>query len=204
MKVAAFVIQLIALALMAFPALGQSANTKSVFSEIIERRKAKVKSLSVRIMPEKTTIASEEKKLKNGKTQVLSIPVALENWFSDEITSTISHEWYGGIHPPTDLYAAVRVLFEGKEIWNVQHVYLQGELGTSEGVTTLLPGGKKNLLIRLNWPGTGSVSVEPLIKATDVGEHMLKFFLLFISAGDICYVETPEIKIQVESASSGK
>src|SRR5215470_6423692 len=175
MKVTTVVVQLMALALMAFTALGQSANTKSVFSEIIERRKAEVESLSVRIAPEKTTIASEEKKLTNGKTQVLSIPVSLENWSSDEITSTISHEWYGGIHSPTDLYAAVRVLVEGKEIWEIQQVYLEGELGSSEGVTTLLPGGKKNLLVRLNWPGTGSVSVEPLIKETDVGEHMLKF-----------------------------
>ena len=39
MKVTTVVVQLMALALMAFTALGQSANTKSVFSEIIERRK---------------------------------------------------------------------------------------------------------------------------------------------------------------------
>ena len=77
MKVATLVTQLILLALMSFTAVGQSVNTKSVFSGIIERRKAEVESLSVRIMPEKTTIASEEKKLKHGKTQVLSIPVSL-------------------------------------------------------------------------------------------------------------------------------
>ena len=110
MKAAALVLQLMALALMASAAFGQTVDTKSVFTEVIERRKAKVQSLSIRILPEKTTIASEEKKLTNGKTQVLSIPVSLENWSSDEITSTISHEWYGGIHPPTDLYAAVKVM----------------------------------------------------------------------------------------------
>src|SRR5262249_55324600 len=61
MKVAIPVVQLVTLALIAFTAFGQSENTRSVFSEVIERRKAQVRSLSVRILPEKTTIASEEK-----------------------------------------------------------------------------------------------------------------------------------------------
>ncbi len=205
MKFATVLSNLIVLAIIAFTVLGQNVNTKSVFSRIIESRKAPVESSLVRIMPEKTTLSSIEKQLKNGKTQVLSIPIAIENWRSDEVKSNISHEWYGGIHPPTDLYAAVKTLdYEGKEIWIAQHVYVEGELGSSAGDTILLPGEMKKLLIRLNWPGTGSVSVEPLIKETDVGEHILKFLLIFKSGEKICYVESPEIKIRVKSASSDK
>jgi len=59
MKVAILVVQLMAFALMAPTAFGQSLDTKSVFSEVIERRKARVQSLSIRILTEKTTIASE-------------------------------------------------------------------------------------------------------------------------------------------------
>jgi hypothetical protein len=86
---------------------------------------------------ETTTIRPRELLLVNGKTQVLSISVAIENHSGTVITATIAHEWYGGLWPPTDLYVAVKKRVEKHEVWVHRPGYLVGELGSIGNIMKL-------------------------------------------------------------------
>src|SRR5262249_55196485 len=107
MKVAIPVVQLVTLALIAFTAFGQSENTRSVFSEVIERRKAQVRSLSVRILPEKTTIASEEKIMTMDSIK-LEIYRSLYNSVAEEMGVSLRRTaFYANIKETRDCSCAV-------------------------------------------------------------------------------------------------
>ena len=181
----------------------QSPDKISIFAEVLQRRNADNPSQLVTLVPQQRTIIAEEKQLRNGKTVVLLLPLVLENQSGQELTTTISHEWFGGLHPRTDLYAAVKKQGERKEYWDVQTVHLAGELGSAAGATILPNGEQKNLMIRLNWPGTGSVPVSKLINETEAGSYKIRFCLVYTSSGKSWYLETPETVIELK-ASSGR
>ncbi|HZS08415.1 MAG TPA: hypothetical protein VFD58_26515 [Blastocatellia bacterium] len=186
---------------------GQKASAKpdsEVFAKELEQRGVGRRASDIRLIPESTILIPREMMLANGKTQVLSIPLVIENHSSGAITSGLSHEWYGGIGPPTDLYAAARRERQSGSVWVTEPGYQVGELGTV-AETVIQPGESKKIDVRLNWPGTGSEPHEPLIRDLKPGSHTIRFLLLFSTenAGGFRarrYVETPEIEVEIRGS----
>jgi hypothetical protein len=182
------------------PALGQqSARVSTAFSGLLERQASTRSNLDIRVTLKDTNIRRKQLLLANGPTQVSSLPVVIENKSSSAITTTIDHEWYGGLWPPTDLYLAVKVEREGFS-WREAPGYLIGELGSITAPILIRPGESAALDIRLNWPGTGSIRADPLIRETKPGQYTVKLLLLFKAEGSQEFVETPEMKVGLSNA----
>src|SRR2546422_10924472 len=189
------------LSFFTFPGLKRGAENSRVsdaFAAVLEGRVAGKSTLNVQIVPEATTLHSRELLLVNGKTQVLSIPTAIENHSETTIVTTIAHEWYGGLWPPTDLYVVVKKRTEQDKVWLSSPGYLVGELGSTGSFTRVEQGGRRSLDIRLNWPGTGSCPTQPLIRDSEPGPYLIKFLLFFKAKNELRqFIETPEIEIEV-------
>lgn len=109
----------------------------------------------------------------------------------------LAHEWYGGIWPPTDLYAAV-VRDEKGKVWLNAPGYRVGEKDNTDNLITLKPGATITLDIRINWPGTGSIPNEPLIDESKPGKYSIKFLLFFKVGRSEEYVESQAMEIEVD------
>ena len=182
--------------------LGQTIGKQSApeaFSKLLQRRPAMSSSRDIKLIAEDTRAVVREMLLTNGKTKVLSLPVAIENDSPTAITTSLAHEWYGGLWPPTDLYVAVRKESERGPVWAEGPGYLVGEKGSADSPTKIEAGKKMPIEIRLNWPGTGSVTLlSPLIKDSEPGKYTIKLLLIFKAGESTEFVESPEIEIEVD------
>jgi hypothetical protein len=103
-----FMAVLVSLAAIASGQVIVKQSASEAFSELLRWRPAASSNLNIKLTVEDTHAVVREMLLTNGKTKVLSLPVAIENDSPTAITTSLAHEWYGGIWPPTDLYVAVR------------------------------------------------------------------------------------------------
>jgi hypothetical protein len=187
---------LVSLATLASGQIIGKQSASEAFSELLRRRPAASSNLYIKLTAEDTRAVVIEMLLTNGKTKVLSLPVAIENDSPTAITTNLAHEWYGGIWPPTDLYVAVRKESERGPVWVEGPGYLVGEKGSADSPTKIEAGKKTSLEIRLNWPGTGSVPLlSPLIKDSEPGKYTIKLLLIFKAGASTEFVESPEIEI---------
>jgi hypothetical protein len=168
------------------------------FPRELQYRRAKRTSSAIKLAPQSSEISSREMKLAWGKLPVLSIPIAITNSSAREISMNLSHEWYGGIWPLTDLYVAVQPNSAKGGLWSDGPGYRVGEEGSANSLVILRPGEKKTFDIRLNWPGTGSMRTEPLIDASKPGKYSIKFLLFFKAGGSEEYVESQAANIEVQ------
>ncbi len=119
--------------------------------------------------------------------QSLVLPLKITNASTDEITTTLAHEWRGGEWPLTGLYASVTPE-KDEESKSFTPVYLVGE-DPDAARAVILSGGKAiDLNLRMDWPGTGSVRAIPLIQAP--GKYMIRFVLVFELSGKQQYIAT--------------
>lgn len=154
-------------------------------------------SLDLRISVVSKTITPVPKRLANGLTKVLELPIRIENFSTETIDSRISHEWYGGITIGNSLGAAVKKTNKSFGWWRTWSVYLSGEIGTMPESTIWKPGQSHEFLLRMNWPGTAEAGVWPLINATEPGKYDVRFSLVFTARGKSEYVVSPTTEIEV-------
>jgi len=150
----------------------------------IQNRKAE-RGSGVVVQPTSSTITRTIQKSSDGvhTITVLSVRVAISNFSGEPISSLVAHEWYGGIPPPTDLQLFGRDIVKDKVYWETSPGFQVGNLGTAEPETQFKPGDTISFDIRLNWPGTGSVEMSPLIDESSPGRHTVRF-VLFYKEGD--------------------
>lgn len=127
------------------------------------------------VTPLSNSLRYVRKRTLNGPQRVVSIPIKITNRRSTSITSQLNHEWPGGIWPPTDLFVRGRITSK-KSGWGDRPGYLTGEKDSKNDVH-FAPGQQRRLLIRLNWPGTGSIPIIPLI--SEPGNYFVQFLFLF-------------------------
>ena len=154
-------------------------------------------TLDIRISAVTNIIAPISLQHTNDRTDTLALPIRIENRSHQVIMALITHEWYGGEWPPTDLGAAVRRVGDTSGKWRASEVYLVGELGSREAATVWQPGESHEFLLRLNWHGTGSVEGEPLIENGSPGKYAIKVSLVFKSDAGSEYFESPDIELTV-------
>jgi len=162
--------------------LGQIIGKQSApeaFSKLLQRRPAMSSNREIKLIAEDTRAVVKEMLLTNGITKVLSLPVAIENDSSTTIMAKLQHEWYGGMWPSSDLYVAVRKEIDSGAIWEERPGYLVGEIESGDSLTTIEPGERRSIEIRLNWPGAGSVGTWPLIEDSKPGKYKIKLLLFF-------------------------
>ena len=159
-------------------------------------------ALDVRITATKKTIFPVVKKLTNGERDVLELPIRIENRSSQTITADLAHEWYGGEWPETDLGAAVKCSDDKSDNWRVCDVYRSGELGSKTKATVWKPGESHDFVLRMNWPGTGSVHGQPLIDANEPGKYTVQFSLVFKTGETRQYAVSSPITIDVQKKPS--
>jgi len=190
---------LVSLVMLASGQIIGKQSASEAFSELLRRRQAASSSLNIKLTAEDTHAVVREMLLTNGKTKVLSLSVAIENDSPIAITAGLAHEWYGGIWPPTDLYAAVRKESERGSVWEEGPGYRVGEKGSADSLMTIEPGERRSIEIRLNWPGTGSEPLlSPLIKDSEPGKYVIKLLLIFKAGVSTEFVASPEIEIDVD------
>ena len=83
--------------------------------------------------------------------------------------------------------------------WLAPEVYLSGELGSTTGPTAWLPGESREFILRMNWPGTGSVQGNPLIRADAPGKYAIRIWLVFKAGDDLQYVISNLTKVEVRT-----
>jgi uncharacterized protein (TIGR03067 family) len=149
------------------------------------RKKLSVSSLAVELIP-----AAQVTRTKAGR---LVLPVTITNRSTQALVARLQHEWHGGIPPSTDLYAVVRPA-KAKSETAFAPVYLLGERPEESGKkANLAPGASTTIDLRMDWPGTGSVIVEPLMKAP--GSYRVQLLLVFEAAGARQYVASREATV---------
>jgi RNA polymerase sigma factor (sigma-70 family) len=129
----------------------------------------------------------------------LLLPMKLVCKSAPPIKVQLTHEWHGGEAPPTDLYASVTPATAAKEE-PFRPVYVFGEQdGKATKPLTLEGGTTLSIDLRMDWPGTGSVIVNPLMKAP--GAYKVRFLLVFEDEGVRQYVIGPETIVQLPPAA---
>ena len=159
-------------------------------------------SLDIRIAAINDSIAPISKQLTNGRTDVLELPIRIENRAKETITANIAHEWYGGIWPTTDLGASVKKLGDKSNRRWPSEVFLSGELGSEEPATVWKPGESHDFVLRMNWPGTGSCPARPLINADALGKYAVCISLVFKANHSTEYVISPPMEIEVRKSAT--
>src|SRR5262245_29949431 len=144
--------------------------------DLLFHRKVPSSDLKVELSP-----AANVTRTKRG----LVLPLKITNASAGEVKTTLAHEWHGGEWPLTALYASVAPE-KGKESKPFTPVYLAGEDRDAARAVTLAAGKAIDLVLRMDWPGTGSVIADPLIKAP--GRYAVRFILVFEASGKQQYV----------------
>jgi hypothetical protein len=139
-------------------------------------RNASNSPLDIRIVPLTNVIAPVRRQEPNGPVYVLELPVRIENHSAQTISSSIPYESGGGLWTPGDLAAAVRPVNDTSTTWVAAPVFRSGEGGV-DLPTTWDPGQSFIFVLRLNWPGTGSVRSMPLIDHIQPASYDIKFRL---------------------------
>jgi hypothetical protein len=176
----------------------EESQTSDAFPRELEGRRVKRTNLDISISPKITKIRPRNLYLANGETPVLSIPIEITNSSSTSVKVNLTHEWYGGIWPPTDLYVAVQMRGAASTFWADAPGYQVGEKDSIEKGTVLKSGETKIFDIRLNWPGTGSISTKPLIDESKAGKYSIRFLLFFQAGASEEYLETQAFEVEVE------
>jgi len=137
--------------------------------------------LRIELAPAATVTRTHKKGL------VLSLKVT--NASSDDVKTTLAHEWHGGEWPPTALYASVTPQKDNKKQPRAfAPAYLAGEDQGAAPRVTLAAGKATDLELRMDWPGTGSCPAEPLIGKP--GKYAVRFLLVFEADGKEQFVLT--------------
>lgn len=133
--------------------------------------------------------------LKKQDIDVCVLPVTIENKSSQPIRTSLAHEWYGGIWPPTDLYAAVlRPAAAGRKAdVEFKPVFLGGDRSELTKPTVVVPGKSTSVSPRLDWPGTGSVMGGEIVYPNRPGVYVVMFMLVFQTDGVRQYVVSEPI-----------
>lgn len=126
--------------------------------------------------------------------KAIFLPVKLTNRSPDKISATLAHEWHGGLWPPTGLYASVSLASDLKESAFVP-VYLVGESAKETVATILTTGTSKEITLRMDWRGTGSVPARPLMESA--GTYRMQLLMVFEASGKQQYVTSPLTTIEV-------
>jgi hypothetical protein len=129
----------------------------------------------------------------NGMTNVVGLRVDIKNRSASTISALLNHEWYGGLWPDSDIQLEVRPRRRGS-VWRRAPGFLLAERGNENNVM-VGPGNRIRVVIRLNWPGTGSIEMEPLIKKS--GEYLVRLRLSFTTNGKKRCVTTPTFGVRV-------
>jgi len=132
------------------------------------------------------------------------LPICIENASTQTFTASIAHEWYGGMWPPTDLGAAVRQIGDESANWRKSQVFLSGELGIETEPTIWEPGQSHQFVLRMNWPGTGSVRGIRLIDADQPGKYLVRVSLVFKLGQSSEYAASAPITLEVRSATGSR
>jgi len=135
--------------------------------------------LKIELSPAATVTRMEKKGL------VLSLKIT--NASSDDVKTSLAHEWHGGEWPPTSLYA-ISTPEKGKKVRAFMPVYLAGEDPQVARSVTIAPGKSIDVELRMDWPGTGSVIGIPLVEAS--GKYTVQFALVFEVGGKQQYVSS--------------
>ncbi len=169
-------------------------------------------TLDLRISAIKNAITPVSGRRDNKQSDVLELPIRIENRSAETITANVAHEWHGGEWPPTDLGAAVRSAGDKPGKWKTSEVYLSGELGSKEATTVWKPGESRDFVLRMNWPGTTTRSQSvPLINAGAPGKYTVRVSLIF-RAGELYqlglktpqYIVSPDMEIEVREKAPSK
>lgn len=174
---------------------------KSANSEAFERL-LKIKGVNrtasdITIQLKTTKISARKLSSVNGEANVLSIPIEITNSSAQTISMNLAHEWYGGIWAPTDFYIAALIPnWEREMVWNQRPAYQVGNLDKINK-TILKPGKTITIDVRLNWRGTGSVPIEPLIDESKLGKYTIRFLLFFKAGVSEEYFETQNFNVEV-------
>lgn len=160
------------------------------------------RSSSTRIKPFDGTVVFSLDSLVPIQTErkgrlILSAIVQITNESKSTLRSKVSHEWYGGVEPGTDLWMVVERCEDGKCHSEETQAYLVGNVDRTED-TIWQPGDSKRFEIRLNWPGTGSVPIEPLIDPDRPGLHKLKFVMFFRTGKKDYFLESATFDLTVQ------
>lgn len=117
----------------------------------------------------------------------LALKLKITNASREEFKTTLAQEWHGGEWPLTALYATVTGAADNGTQPFVP-VYLIGENSEAARSITLAAGKAKEVELRMDWHGTGSVKGVPLIRVP--GEYLVRFALVFEVSGTEQYVVT--------------
>lgn len=136
-----------------------------------------------------------------GQQAILGFPVRIENRSKLTITANIANEWYGGEWPTTDLYASLRKKEDKGDRLISHEIYVVGETGKTEAFVWK-PGESHEVILRLNWPGTGSQHGGAFVRDSSPGTYLLRIFLIFRSPPPNMYgfeyAGSPEMEIKIE------
>ncbi len=137
--------------------------------------------------------------LENGNRgkPVLSVKVKIRNFSHETIRSNIRHEWYGGIAPSTDFMVTSKLKTADETQRMYAKAYQVGNLGKIEPKLVWGFRETRTFDIRLNWYGTGSEPMEPLIDSDKKGEYSIRFILFFEIEKRTFYVETKDFDLTV-------
>lgn len=107
----------------------------------------------------------------------MALSVKIINHSVHEITTRLAHESHGGEWPPTDLYASATHV-QVKQEKSLEPVYLKGKNSDKTKLTRIAPGKSVTVVLRMDWPGTGSVPAVPLLSAS-LSECNVRVLLVF-------------------------
>jgi hypothetical protein len=186
------------------------------FSEVIREWAVQAEvcrsRLGIRIAALKTTIVPSKGKSRGEDIMILALPIEIANRSQNTVEFTVSHEWYGGNWPWTDLFACVfpslsSFTWEPLSDLRVGSVFQVGErIGQrrelAKRITTLKPGQSVILNLRMDWPGTGSSWTTPLMDKKVSRTYRVVMLLVFEANGRKQYAESPEMKILVRGMNN--
>lgn len=134
---------------------------------------------------------------RHGNNVTLSITI--DNAIGKPIQSALTHEWHGGLWPPTDLYASVTPVGSDK-MAAFAPVYLNGETDGSSKPKSLNAGKHSDVVLRMDWPGTGSVHGSPLMSEKRGSSYLVAVMLVFEVDGNTQYTVSKLTKVMLASA----
>lgn len=134
---------------------------------------------------------------RDGRPPILSVDLNVSNRSEKSFSSKIRHEWFGGVEPLTDLWVKVKRCVDSECSTREGEAYQVGNLDKSHD-TFWRPGDSLLFHIRLNWPGTGSVPIEPLIAHDQPGIYKLQFIMFMRIGSEEYFTESKELELNVQ------
>jgi hypothetical protein len=129
--------------------------------------------LRIQIVPDSKVTRSKE---------AMKLSVKITNHSAQEITTRLAHEWHGGEWPSTDLFASATHV-QAKQANSLEPVFLHGEEQGKTELTRIPPGKSVTVELRMDWPGTGSVTATPLLSSS-MSECYVRVLMVFDTGGN--------------------